>query len=93
MIVVVLSYICTSTITLVIDLKSYIVSLPLQAAAFQPFMRAHAHLDTKRREPWLFDTETLRIIRNVIRQRYQYLPLWYTLFYENELTGELRTIG
>ncbi|XP_050734554.1 neutral alpha-glucosidase AB-like [Eriocheir sinensis] len=58
-----------------------------QAAAFQPFMRAHAHLDTKRREPWLFDAETLRIIRNVLRQRYQYLPLWYTLFYENELTG------
>lgn len=52
-------------------------------------MRAHAHLDTKRREPWLFDAETLRIIRNVLRHRYQYLPLWYTLFYENELTGEL----
>ncbi|KAK3885252.1 hypothetical protein Pcinc_010526 [Petrolisthes cinctipes] len=58
-----------------------------QAGAFQPFFRAHAHLDTKRREPWLFDSETLSIIRNSIRQRYQYLPLWYTLFYENELTG------
>nr|XP_053642983.1 neutral alpha-glucosidase AB-like [Cherax quadricarinatus] len=57
------------------------------AGAFQPFFRAHAHLDTKRREPWLFDAETLRIIRNALRQRYQYLPLWYTLFYENELTG------
>lgn len=58
-----------------------------QAAAFQPFYRAHAHLDTKRREPWLFDTETLRIIRKSLRQRYQHLPLWYSLFYENELTG------
>lgn len=27
----------------------------MQAGAFQPFMRAHAHLDTKRREPYLFE--------------------------------------
>ncbi|KAK7082721.1 hypothetical protein SK128_025162, partial [Halocaridina rubra] len=60
-----------------------------QAGAFQPFFRAHAHLDTRRREPWLFDEETLRIIRSALRQRYQYLPLWYTLFYENELVGAL----
>lgn len=25
-----------------------------QAGAFYPFFRGHAHLDTKRREPWLF---------------------------------------
>jgi alpha-glucosidase (family GH31 glycosyl hydrolase) len=25
-----------------------------QAAVFYPFFRAHAHLDSKRREPWLF---------------------------------------
>ncbi|CAB4439993.1 unnamed protein product [Rhizophagus irregularis] len=25
-----------------------------QTGAFQPFFRAHAHIDTKRREPWLF---------------------------------------
>lgn len=66
---------------------AHLLSRWYQAGAFQPFFRAHAHLDTKRREPWLFDAETLRIIRNALRQRYQYLPLWYTLFYENELTG------
>ncbi|XP_066973212.1 neutral alpha-glucosidase AB isoform X2 [Macrobrachium rosenbergii] len=66
---------------------SYLLSRWYQASAFQPFFRAHAHLDTKRREPWLFDEETLHIIRSALRQRYQYLPLWYTLFYENELTG------
>lgn len=26
-----------------------------QAGAFTPFFRGHAHLDTKRREPWVFD--------------------------------------
>ena len=25
-----------------------------QVATFYPFFRGHAHLDTKRREPWLF---------------------------------------
>lgn len=65
----------------------WIFKISFQAGAFQPFYRAHAHLDTKRREPWLFDADTLRIIRKSLRQRYQYLPLWYTLFYENELTG------
>ena len=25
-----------------------------QAGAWQPFFRSHAHIDTKRREPWLY---------------------------------------
>ncbi|KAF0304232.1 Neutral alpha-glucosidase AB [Amphibalanus amphitrite] len=58
-----------------------------QASAFQPFMRAHAHIDTRRREPYLFGEETTRLVRAALRQRYRFLPLWYTLFYENELTG------
>eukprot|EP00794_Sanderia_malayensis_P019892 gene19892-21835_t len=58
-----------------------------QAGAFQPFFRAHAHLDTKRREPWLFDDDTKSIIREAIRKRYILLPLWYNLFQEASLTG------
>jgi alpha 1,3-glucosidase len=58
-----------------------------QAGAFYPFFRAHAHLDTKRREPWLFGKDTAEVIRSAIRQRYEYLPLWYTLFYESSKTG------
>lgn len=58
-----------------------------QAAAFQPFFRTHSHIDTKRREPWLFDKDTLQLIREAIRKRYSYLPLWYTLFFEHERTG------
>ena len=55
-----------------------------QAAAFQPFVRSHAHIDTKRREPWLFSETELKRIREAVRWRYTYLPLWYTLFYEGE---------
>jgi len=58
-----------------------------QAAAFQPFFRSHAHIDTKRREPWLYSKGEMQLIREAVRSRYQLLPLWYTLFYENELNG------
>lgn len=58
-----------------------------QAGAFQPFMRSHSHIDTKRREPWLFPEATRLVIREAIRQRYSYLPFWYTLFYEHERFG------
>jgi len=58
-----------------------------QAGAFQPFFRSHAHIDTKRREPWLFNDSTKLIIRDAIRKRYSYLPLWYTMFYEHERFG------
>lgn len=58
-----------------------------QAGAFQPFFRAHAHIDTKRREPWLFPEPTKLVLRDAVRKRYTYLPLWYTLFYEHERYG------
>ncbi|CAG8568158.1 8262_t:CDS:2, partial [Racocetra fulgida] len=47
-----------------------------QVGAFQPFFRAHAHIDTKRREPWLFGDPYTGYIRDIIRERYALLPLW-----------------
>jgi len=58
-----------------------------QAGAFTPFFRGHAHIETKRREPWLFGPENTKMIRNAIRKRYQYLPLWYTLFHQASKDG------
>lgn len=58
-----------------------------QAGAFYPFFRAHAHVDTKRREPWLYDADKMAIIRDAIRMRYELLPLWYTVFRESSVTG------
>jgi hypothetical protein len=62
-------------------------NLSFQAAAYQPFFRAHAHLDTRRREPWLQPKENMQIIRSAIRARYSLLPFWYTLFYQGESNG------
>uniref|UniRef100_A0A671KPR5 Neutral alpha-glucosidase AB-like n=1 Tax=Sinocyclocheilus anshuiensis TaxID=1608454 RepID=A0A671KPR5_9TELE len=58
-----------------------------QAGAYQPFFRAHAHIDTPRREPWLFGPENTALIREAIRQRYALLPYWYQLFYNAHRTG------
>jgi alpha 1,3-glucosidase len=58
-----------------------------QAGAYQPFFRAHAHLDTRRREPWLFSKETLDSIRETIKARYALLPYWYTEFYKTSQNG------
>ena len=59
-----------------------------QAGAYQPFFRAHAHLDTPRREPWLFGPENTALIREAVRQRYTLLPYWYQLFYNAHRTGQ-----
>ena len=46
---------------------------------YYPFFRGHAHLETKRREPWLFGDEYTPVIRDAIRRRYQLMPcLLYT---------------
>ncbi|XP_027563305.1 neutral alpha-glucosidase AB-like [Neopelma chrysocephalum] len=58
-----------------------------QAGAFQPFFRAHAHLDTARREPWLLPPEHLEPVRAALRRRYALLPLWYSAFYRCHRSG------
>ena len=58
-----------------------------QLGAFYPFMRGHAHIDTKRREPWLFGDENTNLIREAIRNRYRLLPIFYALFDENSRLG------
>ncbi|XP_033927555.1 neutral alpha-glucosidase AB isoform X2 [Melopsittacus undulatus] len=58
-----------------------------QAGAFQPFFRAHAHLDTARREPWLFGEDNAALIRGAVRLRYALLPFWYTAFYHSHRHG------
>lgn len=55
--------------------------------AFNPFFRAHAHIDTKRREPYLLDDPYKSIVRDILRLRYKLLPIWYTAFREASVTG------
>ena len=55
--------------------------------AFSPFFRAHAHLDSKRREPYLLDEPHKSTVRDILRLRYALLPVWYTAFRETSVTG------
>lgn len=58
-----------------------------QLGAYYPFFRAHAHLDSKRREPWLFGDRMTELIREAIHIRYALLPYYYTLFREASVSG------
>lgn len=58
-----------------------------QLGAFYPFFRGHAHLDTKRREPWIFGEPYTSHIREAIRTRYALLPYIYSLFREAATDG------
>lgn len=51
-----------------------------QVGAYYPFFRGHAHLETQRREPWLFGEPHTSRIRTAIRSRYALMPYLYTLF-------------
>merc|ERR1719215_1251241 len=53
-----------------------------QLGIWYPFYRGHAHLETKRREPWTFGDTVTAMIREQVTARYQLMPTWYTLFAE-----------
>ena len=58
-----------------------------QVGAFNPFFRAHAHIDTKRREPFLLEEPYKSMVKEIIRMRYSLLPVWYTAFHEATVNG------
>ena len=58
-----------------------------QAGAFYPFFRAHAHIDAKRREPYLVGEPHVSTIRDAIRLRYSLLPTLYSAFYRASQDG------
>lgn len=58
-----------------------------QAGIWYPFFRGHAHIDTRRREPYLIGDPYTAIIAQAIRLRYQLLPAWYTAFHEASVNG------
>lgn len=59
-----------------------------QAGIWEPFFRAHAHIDTKRREPYLFDEPVRRTLRGLLQLRYRMLPVWYTAFWTSHVSGQ-----
>ncbi|KAL6451134.1 ROT2 Glucosidase 2 subunit alpha [Candida maltosa Xu316] len=58
-----------------------------QTGIWYPFFRAHAHIDSRRREPWLAGEPYTGYIRDAIKLRYALLPVFYTSFYESSING------
>ncbi|WP_203363949.1 glycoside hydrolase family 31 protein [Bacillus sp. REN10] len=58
-----------------------------QLGAFMPYFRNHSNLGTVRQEPWSFGEEAEAIIKKYIQLRYRWLPHFYTLFHEANVTG------
>jgi alpha 1,3-glucosidase len=58
-----------------------------QAGAFYPFFRGHAHIDARRREPYLAGEPYTGLITQALRLRYSLLPAWYTAFQEASVDG------
>ncbi|KAH7152059.1 family 31 glycoside hydrolase [Dactylonectria estremocensis] len=58
-----------------------------QAGAFYPFFRGHAHIDARRREPYLLGDPYTQIVTAALRLRYSLLPAWYTAFFQANQDG------
>ncbi|KAG6015238.1 hypothetical protein E4U54_003917 [Claviceps lovelessii] len=58
-----------------------------QAGIFYPFMRAHAHIDSRRREPYMLGEPYTEILTKALRLRYSLLPSWYTAFFHAHRDG------
>lgn len=59
-----------------------------QTGLWYPFFRAHAHIDSIRREPYLFEDPLKSNVRDSIRLRYSLLPTFYTAFHEASTHGD-----
>ncbi|KAK6458744.1 glucosidase II [Scheffersomyces xylosifermentans] len=58
-----------------------------QTGIWYPFFRAHAHIDSRRREPWVPGEPYTSVIREALNLRYSLLPVFYTAFYESSTNG------
>ena len=59
----------------------------MSVGVFTPFLRNHAAINSRRKEPWSFGEETEEIARQWIDKRYRLLPYIYSAFYESTQTG------
>lgn len=59
----------------------------VQVGCFSPLFRNHSAMGSRRQEPWQFGKEIMDIYRKYVKLRYQWIPYFYDLFYEEEKTG------
>lgn len=58
-----------------------------QLGGWYPFMRAHSHVESTHREPYLQSELVKRTIKDTVYMRYELMHYIYTTFYEASVTG------
>ncbi|QPG73740.1 hypothetical protein FOA43_001053 [Brettanomyces nanus] len=58
-----------------------------QTGIWYPFFRAHSHIDSRRREPYLIEQPYQSYIREALLLRYKLMPLLYTQFRKSYKSG------
>ncbi|TXT57024.1 MAG: putative Alpha-glucosidase 2 [Candidatus Thorarchaeota archaeon] len=69
------------------DVSDELLARWYQLGAFYPFSRNHSMINTRRQEPWLFDTFVVEQARHFLEIRYKILRYLYSLAYESSNTG------
>jgi alpha-glucosidase len=59
----------------------------MSVGVYTPFLRNHAEIDSRRKEPWAFGVAIEDLSRDWINKRYRLLPYLYSEFYESTQTG------
>jgi alpha-glucosidase len=59
----------------------------MSVGVYTPFLRNHAEIDSRRKEPWSFGETIEEISRQWINKRYRLLPYLYSAFYESTQNG------
>lgn len=59
----------------------------MSVGVYTPFLRNHAEINSRRKEPWSFGDNVEEISRQWINKRYRLLPYLYSAFYESTQTG------
>ncbi len=59
----------------------------MSVGVYTPFLRNHAEINSRRKEPWSFGENIEEISRQWINKRYRLLPYLYSAFYESTQNG------
>ncbi|MGA3014496.1 MAG: TIM-barrel domain-containing protein [Bacteroidales bacterium] len=59
----------------------------MSVGIYTPFLRNHAEINSRHKEPWSFGEKIEELSRQWINKRYRLLPYIYSAFYESTQTG------
>jgi alpha-glucosidase len=59
----------------------------MSVGVYTPFLRNHAEIASRRKEPWSFGEDVEELSRQWLNKRYRLLPYLYSAFYESTRSG------